>query len=346
MTRHPFTLALGLALLSACGGGEGGSSAPTKKQGTVLAKVGNDVITVEEFKAKLDQQSPFVRARYNTLERKKEFLDNQIRFEVLAQEAMRKGMDKDPEVLETTKKVMVQKLIRQQFDETNGGKDIPEGELKTYYDSHVDDYVKPERVRASQVFFAGEDAKKKGEGKKKAQKLMTDLKAQETKGNANAFADAARAQSEDVATKAIGGDMRYFSKDEMGRNYSPELAEGVFKLPKENEMAVVESPKGVHLVKLTGRQPALDRPFDQVKDQIRQRLFRERRTKDFDEFVKKLREEAKIQIDDAELGKVEPAPAGPGPGAPGMPGMPAMPPPPQPPQPPPGAPATAVSGGK
>ena len=44
--------------------------------------------------------------------------------------------------------------------------------------------------------------------------------------------------------------------------------------------------------------------MDQVKPQIQSRLQREKRTKEFDEYVKKLREEAKITVNEAELEKV------------------------------------------
>src|SRR5438067_12091978 len=54
------------------------------KHGPVVANVGDDSITAEEFKKRLDETSPFLRARYNTLERKKEFLESVIRNELLA----------------------------------------------------------------------------------------------------------------------------------------------------------------------------------------------------------------------------------------------------------------------
>src|SRR4051812_437405 len=48
----------------------------------VLAKIDDVIITVGDFQNRINQQSPYVRARYTSLERKKEFLDNLVRFEV------------------------------------------------------------------------------------------------------------------------------------------------------------------------------------------------------------------------------------------------------------------------
>ena len=55
--------------------------------GQVVAKVDDAVITVGDVQDRINKQSPFVRARYTTHEKKKEFLDSLIRFEVMADEA-------------------------------------------------------------------------------------------------------------------------------------------------------------------------------------------------------------------------------------------------------------------
>ena len=70
--------------------------------------------------------------------------------------------------------------------------------------------------------------------------------------------------------------------------------------------------QGFWIVRVTGRQEGITRTVDQVKPQIQSRLQREKRTKEFDEYVKKLREEAKVTVNEAELEKVvvSAAPAG------------------------------------
>src|SRR5688572_7929304 len=78
----------------------GGGPASTPAKGEPIAKVGQTTLTVEQLQKRLDEQSPFVRARYAEPAKKKEFLDSQVRFEVLASEAYARGYDKDPEVME------------------------------------------------------------------------------------------------------------------------------------------------------------------------------------------------------------------------------------------------------
>src|SRR5205807_8477944 len=104
--------------------------------GPVVAHVGDEVITAEDFKRRMDEQTPFLRARYNTVERKKELLRALVRNELLAQEARRDGLDRSPAVREAMKRAMIQELMKKQLDEKQAGADIPEAELKAFYDAH------------------------------------------------------------------------------------------------------------------------------------------------------------------------------------------------------------------
>jgi peptidyl-prolyl cis-trans isomerase C len=311
-----------LGTLAACSKKSGDS-----KTGTPVAHVGDDVITAEEFKKRLDETSPFLRSRYTTLDRKKEFLENLIRNDLLAQEAEKRGLDKAPAVREQVKRAMIQELLKQQLDERMTGNDIPDDELKKFYDAHLEEFVRPERARVFRLLLTATDPKSKAAAKKKAGELLKQIEEREKKGDNNAFQAVTTAESQDKATAAMGGNLVFLSKDEMTKNYSAELANAAFALKAPNEKAgPIETPQGVELVKLQVKTVAVDRKFEESKDSIRGRMARERRTKEYDEFVKKLRESANVKIDEAELSKVMPseAPAQ-GPGGPGMSGMPGMP---------------------
>jgi peptidyl-prolyl cis-trans isomerase C len=303
----------GLAALAACS--KGGS-----KSGPVVAKVGNETITADDLKKRLDETSPFLRARYSTLDRKKEFLENLIRNELLAQEAQRQGFDKSPAVKEQMKRAMIQELIRHQLDERLTGADIPEKELKKFYDAHLDDFVKPERARVFHIFLPAKDAREKAEARKKAAALLKDIDAREKKGEVNAFQVVAMKESKDPLSAAMGGDLRFLSRDELAKAYNPELAAAVFDLKSPGDKSnPFETATGVEVVKLQVKTVALNRSFDESKDSIRGRMARERRSREYDEWMKKLRDSTPVVINDAELEKVQ-VETGPQPGQP-YPGM-------------------------
>ncbi len=309
---------LAASTLIACGGqGQSAGTAANqpaaqKKQGEVVATVGTDVITVDDFKVKMEEQSPFIRARYNTVERKKEFLDNMVRFEVLAQEAQRRGLDQDPDVIATMKKVMVQKLMRAEFDENQAVQEIPDAELQAFYDANIADYVKPERVRVSHIFLeAGKDSATRANVKREAIKLLAEVKGKESGPIKTAFAESAKTRSADTASKAAGGDLLFKTRDELVQAWGEPFAKSVFDIKTIGEIgSIVETDKGFHLVKLTGRQNALDRPFESVKSQIQNRLFREKRTKAFEDFVAGLKEKANVQVKDDVLARIDVSPQG------------------------------------
>jgi peptidyl-prolyl cis-trans isomerase C len=304
--RFGSVLCLALAL-AAC-------SRKAEKSGPVVAEVGSETITADELKQRLNETSPFLRARYNTLERKKEFLDNMIRNELLAQEAVRQGYDKSPAVREQMKRAMIQELIRHQLDSRLSGADIPDEELKKFYDAHIDDFVKPERARVFHILLPAKEAKERAAAHKKAAALLKDIDAREKKGEVNAFQTTAIKESKDALSAPMGGDLRFLSKEELAKAYNAELANAAFALKNPGDKSEpFDTPAGVELVKLQVKTVAMNRTLDESKDSIRQRMARERRSRDYDEWVKKLRDGTKVTVNEQELEKVQAegtAPAG------------------------------------
>jgi len=113
----------------------------------VVAKVDDAVITVGDVQERINKQSPFVRARYTTNEKKKEFLDSLIRFEVMANEAERRGYDKDPEVLRVMKQQMISKFLQKDFESKLKVEDVPDADVEKYYKEHPEEYNRPDEVR-------------------------------------------------------------------------------------------------------------------------------------------------------------------------------------------------------
>ena len=88
------TCALGAVAFthSACKrGASSGAEARNVDPSQVVAKVDDAVITVTDVQDRINKQSPFVRARYTNADKKKEFLDGLVKFEVMAAEAARRN---------------------------------------------------------------------------------------------------------------------------------------------------------------------------------------------------------------------------------------------------------------
>ena len=269
-------------------------------KGEVLATVNGIDVYMEEFKERIEKQSPYIRTRYNSLEKKKEFLDNIIRFELLAQAAVERGYMNDPEVIRSAKQVMTQKLMREEFETKIKREDITEEDMKKYYDEHKSDYNKPAMRRASHILIkvpADAEAARWKKALEEAKKIVKEARA--NKGNPNHFRQLAAKKSQDESNKNRGGDLGYFARTEEGGPMVKEFSDTALKLEKINDISdPVKTKFGYHVIRLTGKRDKIERNFDQVKGQIQHRLYKEKRTRMFDEFVTKLKEAAEIEIDD------------------------------------------------
>jgi peptidyl-prolyl cis-trans isomerase C len=340
---------IGLAALAVTACNRGGGTA--QKSGPVVARGDGFTITADEFKARLDEQSPFMRARYNTLERKKEFLENLVRFEVLAREAEKAGLRDDPEVQQTLRKIMVQKLVQKRFNDPDASAAVPDPDVQKFYDEHSAEFHRPKRVRASvivlQVPDAGEKAKKLAAAKKALALLQAPPPAVDKKpapvkapnkaasaaekepikpGDPQAFAKLVTELSEDAASKAAGGDIGLKTQDEIEKAYSKELAQELFGMKQGEVSGVIESPQALYIAKVTLVQEEVNRTLEQVKPQIVARLSREKKAKEFDEWLKKLKDSAAVKVDEKALDAIEVTPAAAPGSSTGQPGIRPMPP--------------------
>lgn len=326
-----------------------GSMLPVaSRAGTPVATFDGVSISDAEIKAQIEEQAPFVRTRYASAEGKKEFLDNLVRFELLAREAQKKSYQAEPDIIRQHKRNMVALFVQREFEEPQQKQVIPEDELRKYYDAHVNDYQRPERVRAATIFF---EAPEKDAAKRKAQRAaaeaaLAELKEKEPK-DYGAFAELARAKSEDPASKTSGGDLSFLNREDLAKRVGQEFAEAAFSMKEMGKVLdkVVETPLGFHLVKLLGREAALDLKFDNVKDSIKSRLIYERRSDAYKKFLEDLNKKANLTVNKEALDAIKidaSAPPTPNVGAlpparrPGMPPGPGGPVSPQPPPPPQG----------
>lgn len=264
--------------------GKVSSKSDQARRNQVLASGGGIRITVGDVEDAINAQSPFLRARYQDQDKLKEFVDNMIRFKLLAKEAERQGYADKPAVVRTVKQNSVQQLIRKQFDEKITPQSVSDEAARKYYDEHSAEFRRPEVVRASHILFATE---------KDAEALLPKARKADMAG----FAALARQHSIDTETKDRGGDLRYFTSD--GRPpgsqdppVDPAIVKAAFALKQVGD--VVSRPievAGGHysIVKLTGRRDAQIRTFEQAAPGIRLRLWQQERQKAVEDFVDSLR---------------------------------------------------------
>lgn len=262
-------------------------------QGTWVARFGGDTISDEELKQRFAEMNPYGRARFQTVEQRREYVEGLARFELLSQEAVRRGLASDPEVLETTKRAMVNVLLRRELEERADA--VGDADVAQYYQAHRADYVKPAMTRLSHIFFAKVHRAKAEEVLAKALALpRLDLAG---------FGKLAREHSEEPRTQPLDGDLRYLSDDELAQAYGPELVVAAAALKDVGEIspALVETAKGFHVLLLQGRQVALNLTVEQASPSIKSVLLNESKQERFRALLERLRKQAGFELNEAAL---------------------------------------------
>jgi peptidyl-prolyl cis-trans isomerase C len=280
------------------GGSPGLDLSPTaqkKTQGALVAQIGSTTLTLETLQNRLGKQSPFVQARYEPEDKRKEFLDNQIRYEVLALEAFKKGIHLDDEVQESIKKIIVQKLTREEFDGRVKLSDVTEAAMKAYYEKNQEEYNKPEMVRASVIRV--KFAKDRSASQKRAAAAHSQASLKDKLKDRNHFKSLVSEFSDHEDSVKMGGDLRYLGRADFEKNYGKAIADTVWTLPEINDLSpLMEGKDGYYIFKKTGSRRPIVRTFEQVQNQIRNLLYRDLRKADFEKYIDSLKEKYSVNV--------------------------------------------------
>jgi len=261
--------------------------------GTWVARFGGDTLSDEELKQRFAEMNPYGRARFQTVEARKEYVEGLVRFELLSQEAVRRGLASDPEVLETTKRAMVNVLLRKELEERTDA--VTDADIAKYYEAHRSDYVKPAMTRLSHIFFVKEHKAKAEEVLARAQALP--------RLDVAGFGKLAREFSEEARTQPLDGDLRYLSDEELAQAYGPELVAAAARLKDVGELApgLVETAKGYHVLLLQGRQVALNLSVEKAKPSIQSVLLNDSKQERFRALLERLRKQAGFELNESAL---------------------------------------------
>jgi peptidyl-prolyl cis-trans isomerase C len=199
---------------------------------------------------------------------------------LLAQAAVKQGVA-DTEEYKQRLAFYQAKALRDAYFNSTIKPSITDEEVKTAYDKEASKVKVSERVRARHILVQTE-------------KEARDVIARLNKGEK--FEDIAKQVSLD-GSKDYGGDLGYFSAEEM----VPEFSKAAFALKVGETSEPVKTDYGWHVIKVEDRKQGGAQPFDQVKAGIKAVLMR----KKVQDVVTELRKEAKIEIVDPDLKKLQ-----------------------------------------
>lgn len=165
---------------------------------------------------------------------------------------------------------------------------VTDGELSEYYRENERRLTFPEEVRVRHVFLNWRPAG--GRDDRDAVRARMAPILEQARGGAD-FADLAKRFSED-STAAAGGDTGFIRR---GEN-PPAFEDAAFALAPGGMSGMVETPLGVHVVRLEERRPAHLVPLDEVREKLRDHVRKERMDAAAKKEVERLRAAAAIAI--------------------------------------------------
>ncbi|UCG78751.1 MAG: peptidylprolyl isomerase [Nitrospirota bacterium] len=280
--KKAILLSLFMALAFGCSGGSGDSGNVTPP-GEHLITVGPNVITEGDISERLSAIPEYAKGIYDGEEGFRNIVDELIKTELLYLQALKKGVDKDPEYIEMVENYKKFALVGMIFEQAIGSApEVTDKKARDYYEKNRGDFTQPDRIKASHILL-----KSQAEADEVYRLLM----------NGGSFEDLARERSIDTNSAENGGDLGLFSRGEM----SEEFEEVAFSLRKNEISKPVKSTFGFHIIKVTERKDGQTMEYKRVKDLIVQKLQKEEQQKAFEEYLKKVRKEFPVEVNEARL---------------------------------------------
>jgi parvulin-like peptidyl-prolyl isomerase len=178
---------------------------------------------------------------------------------------------------------ITQRVIRQEV----GGKiTIPKAELMKYYNEHKDEFMRQEQVFLREILISS--VGKTPEQVAAAEKRAKDILARAKKGEK--FPELARDTSDSDSAKNFG-EIGWYKRADL----TPEL-QRLFKEQRGYITDVMKVPNGFLIIKLEERHEEGLAPFEEVENEITEKLYVPRMQPKVREFLTKLREVAFLEI--------------------------------------------------
>jgi peptidyl-prolyl cis-trans isomerase C len=257
----------------------------------VVAKIGERKITLADFKRVTDY---FDEERQKMLETnpqlKETVLRQFIQSMVISDLAKQKGFDRVPEIKEQLQFFSDNFLANEYLKREIAQKiTVSEDELKSYYDSHKDEFKTQDMVKARHILVRVDNSASDDEKKKAKEK--TELYLKKIKDGED-FAKLASDFSDDPGSKAKGGDLGFFPRGRMVKPFD----DAAFSLKPGETSGIVETQFGFHIIKVEDRKDSSVESFDVVKERLKQKLSQDRTRKELTDFIDKAMKDSKTEI--------------------------------------------------
>jgi peptidyl-prolyl cis-trans isomerase C len=253
-------------------------AAPAFADDYVVMKINNQDVTQSEMQQLWNGLFPAGQApALDTVkpEMRDKILRGIMAEKLLYGEALKQNVDKSDVIAKQLEEIK-KKLVIKTFLDMKTADLITDADLKTEYDALVLSMKDAKEVHARHILVGTEQEAK-------------DVKKQLDSGKS--FDEVAKQYSKDPGSAKQGGDLGYFTKDKMVK----EFADAAFAMKKGEISGPVKSPFGWHIIKVEDVRKVTVPTFNEVKDQLKAKL----QEKKLNDYIASLVKSADVKVYDA-----------------------------------------------
>ena len=298
-------------------------NAPAKTVDRILAQVNEDIITLSDLNREMaeirqDLANKFAGEQLEQEIKKatKDVLDELIRQKLLLQKANELGFNANADLqvssaierirkannikdiqeferqlglqgmnMATFRERLRRQVITQSLVQEFVGSRITllSQEIEKYYKDHAAEYTTPEEVTLSEIIIPITGSESEAEAK--ANDIFNRLKQGES------FATLASQYSKGATASKGGGIGTY-----LPAKLNPDIAKAIAAVKEGDATPPQKAKEGFIIYRVDARKPAAVRPLEELRDEIRSRLWEQKFNPEYDRFITQLKEDAYIQL--------------------------------------------------
>jgi parvulin-like peptidyl-prolyl isomerase len=187
----------------------------------------------------------------------------------------------------TRKRLMAQRMALIKIRQLETDTVVSQDQLVQYYDENVDSFRRPERVRVRQIFLQAPEADPLA---RQAARARLELVLEELDAGAD-FSELAKQYSEAPGAEE-GGIIGWQRRGDLIATLETEA----FRLDTGEYGGIVESPGGLHILKVDEHQEAGIAPLKEVRNDIEPYIRSEHANKDYEKWIVELRSRSRVRV--------------------------------------------------
>lgn len=242
----------------------------------VLATVGDAQIRVRDVNAVIATLNPQQQFMFATDYGRAKVLEELINKELFYLYAQDQKIEEDEEFQKDLENVRKSLMTNHALKLLLRDVTVSEEEVAAYYEEHKDEFSEPEQIKASHILVESEDM---------AIEILAELEGKEL-----TFEEAAEKYSS-CPSKQQGGDLGFFTRGQMVTAFE----DAAFQLAPGKMSEPVKTEYGWHIIKVAEKKPARQKPLDEVRETLSEKLTSEKQYKLYNDTLASLREKYAVE---------------------------------------------------